>query len=193
MVCGVSSYGHVCVFVDSQTFGVRPVNSSRGQLLSNALLTERAFGWWDRDRFVAVRIWMIGCWGSYMLATSRSNQDKYRLVTVCTYGNFIVLPHWGNQASGTMTCYPTQPQISWNWANHSLPYPIDAEYHAKKHVIVCQWHYMSLFWLDQKRIPGLPHARPAPGMYMDVYIIYVHPKGRWYIYIYIVIEDLCIG
>ena len=30
----------------------------------------------------------------YVLATSKTYQDGNRLVTVRTYGNFIVLPHW---------------------------------------------------------------------------------------------------
>ena len=38
----------------------------------------------------------------------RSYQDRYRLVTVHTHGDFIVLPHGKTLATITMTWYPTQ-------------------------------------------------------------------------------------
>ena len=37
-----------------------------------------------------------------------SYQKGHRLVTLCTHGDFILLPHWGNQATSTMIHYPTR-------------------------------------------------------------------------------------
>ena len=37
---------------------------------------------------------LVSCWGFTCWQHLRSHQDGYRLVIVCTHGDFIVLPHW---------------------------------------------------------------------------------------------------
>ena len=46
--------------------------------------------------------------------------DEYRLVTVHTHGDFIVLP----QVVGTMTCYPTQSHYPDTEPTCAFPIPI---------------------------------------------------------------------
>ena len=36
---------------------------------------------------------LLNCWSFMSMQHIRSYQDRYRLVTVCTHGDFIVLPH----------------------------------------------------------------------------------------------------
>ena len=50
---------------------------------------------------------MVGRWNFTSLQHPQSYEDGYRLVTVSTYGSFIMLPHW-DQAAGTMTRYSIQ-------------------------------------------------------------------------------------
>ena len=60
-------------------------------------------------------------------------QGTYRLVTVHTHGDYIVLPNWEITAS-TMSRYPSQHSVtlSSHWVNQNLPYPIDAKCQARK-------------------------------------------------------------
>ena len=37
---------------------------------------------------------VIGSWGFTSWKHIRSHQNEYKLVTVCTQGDFILLPHW---------------------------------------------------------------------------------------------------
>ena len=55
----------------------------------------------------------------------RSYQDGHWLVTVCTHGDFIVLPHWHT------SCHH-HDLISWHWANQSLPFPNNDQHLARK-------------------------------------------------------------
>ena len=48
--------------------------------------------------------------------------DGYRLVTVCTYGDFYSAASLEHQDTGTMTCYP----------NQSLPYSNNAKRQARE-------------------------------------------------------------
>ena len=52
----------------------------------------------------------------------RSYQDGYRLGTGFTYGDFIVLPPLGDQATSTMTWYSTQ--LHFPDTRPTGPYPI---------------------------------------------------------------------
>ena len=56
---------------------------------------------------------MIGCWSFTSWQHLRSYKNRYRPVTVCTHGDFIV-------------------QSYWKIINQSFPYPINAERHAMK-------------------------------------------------------------
>ena len=93
----------------------------------------------------------------YMLATC---QDGYRILTVHTYGECIVLPHW-----------ETRPPAPWHdmishsvtsschWANQSLPYPNNAEHQFRKRQVSI---FKSLVWLDQ--------GSKSIDMYDQIYI-----------------------
>ena len=48
------------------------------------------------------------CWSFRSLQHLRAYQYGYQLVTVHTHGDSIVLSHWGNQATNTMTQYSNQ-------------------------------------------------------------------------------------
>ena len=69
--------------------------------------------------------------------------DGYRLVTVCTHGDFIALPHWNTRPlTGTITCYSTKSHFPDN--EPTSPFPIlimsSARVNLKSH------------WLDSTRV-----------------------------------------
>ena len=58
----------------------------------------------------------------YILAISKvTSKDRYRLVTVCTHGDFYSIAPLGNQDTSTMSQFPTQSHYP--DTNQSLPYP----------------------------------------------------------------------
>ena len=56
------------------------------------------------------KLWLVGCYTSWQHA--RSYQGGYRLVTVHTYGNFIVVSHWWTKPPAPWSVwYPTPSHI----------------------------------------------------------------------------------
>ena len=78
----------------------------------------------------------------YVQATS---EVGYRLVTVGTRGDFIVLPNGkpGHQHHDLISHSVT---VSWHRTNKSLPYPNNAKCQARKWQVSI---FKSLIWLDQ--------------------------------------------
>ena len=76
---------------------------------------------------IAILLKLVGCWRLTSWQQLRSYEDRYRLVTMHTYGVFYSVAALGNQITGTMIQYPTLPR---HWANQSLLYPIKAEHQA---------------------------------------------------------------
>ena len=58
-----------------------------------------------------------------------SYQDRYWIMTVCTHGDFTVMPEI--RLPSTWPNIPFSP-IIWAWANESLPYPINGKHQARK-------------------------------------------------------------
>ena len=57
--------------------------------------------------------------------------DGYRFVTVCTHGDFIMLPHWNTRLLAPfLLSYSVT--LSWHWTNQSLPYYNNAEHQARE-------------------------------------------------------------
>ena len=87
----------------------------------------------------------------------KSYQDGYRLVTLCTHGDFIC---WHTAKSGCQY----QVQISYSvalssyWANQSLPYPINTECLTRKRKIsmiyISQWFDLTRNWTPISRTQG---------------------------------------
>ena len=88
---------------------------------------------------------MPGCWCFKSLQHLGSYQDNYRLVTVLTRGDFIMLPPLANQITGTITQYPSQSH--YRDTELTSPSPIllmpSTQLGSNKHQF-----YMSLFGLD---------------------------------------------
>ena len=67
----------------------------------------------------ASNIWLVGF---HILATSKVISGGYRLAMVHTHGDFISAAPLGNQATSTMSCYPTQSHCP--DTDLTSPYPI---------------------------------------------------------------------
>ena len=84
----------------------------------------------------------------------RSYQDGYRLVTVHTHGDFMML-HSEKPGCQHHDLISHSVTLSWNWANHSLPSPNNAERLANKR----QVSILKLLGLTRPmsfRFPDLP-------------------------------------
>ena len=57
----------------------------------------------------------------HCLLISLSYQDRYRLVSVHTYCDFVVLPHLETSLSAHMTWYPTQSHYPDTWPTNPFP------------------------------------------------------------------------
>ena len=62
-------------------------------------------------------------------------------MAVCTYGDFIVLPHWEIKL---VAPWPNWVTLSWHWAHQSPPYPTNAERQVRKRQVSI---LKSLVWL----------------------------------------------
>ena len=83
---------------------------------------------------VCFHLWCVFCLTFWQHL--RLYQGGYRLVTVCTHGNFIVLPYWETRPPGGLN---------------------NAEHLARMQQVSI---YQYLLWLDQEPIStNLPHAR----------------------------------
>ena len=107
---------------------------------------------WVSHAVISFYMFLVKWFSAYWSFTSwqhlRSFNDGYRLVTVCTQCDFIVLPH----------CEPRPPQpwshsvtLCWHWANQSLPHYNNAECLARKQQVSI---FKPLVWLDQGSNPG---------------------------------------
>ena len=86
----------------------------------------------------------VRCEGGTSPVGMGTGGDGYRLVTVHTYGNFIVLTHWNTRPPAPWASHSVA--LSWQWANQSLSYANNVEHQAK------EWQVSilkSLIWLDQ--------------------------------------------
>ena len=100
---------------------------------------------------------LVGFWCFTSFQHLWSYQDRYRLVTVHTHGNIIVLPTWETRllapwAETAVSC------IIWQWANRSLSYPINDQCQARK------WQASILYgfgftWLGNKQLSSTCEAR----------------------------------
>ena len=83
----------------------------------------------------------------------RSNRDRYRLVSVCSDGAIIVLPHWEIKQQTPWPDIPTQSHYPDTKNNQSLPYSIDVDLSLESDKYqFCN----SLVWLARKS-----NARPS--------------------------------
>ena len=76
------------------------------------------------ERSVQTIITLVGFWTLTSRQYLSSYQNGYQLVTMCTHGDFIVLPHWETRPPA-----PTPTHSSWHWA---VPYSSNAERLARK-------------------------------------------------------------
>ena len=97
-----------------------------------------------RHHYYSLVVW----WGmklSFNVVGQADWLEEYRLVTVCTQSDFIVLPHWNNRPPALLPAIPPVT-LSSPWANQSLPYPNNDECHTR------EWQVSilkSLVWINQ--------------------------------------------
>ena len=92
-------------------------------------------GWWSFSCFVVVAF-LFRCWmvvgvlhpGNMVW----SYQDGYRLVTVHTHGDCVVLPHWETRPLAPWPAISSPVALSWHRANQLLSYLINAEQLVRK-------------------------------------------------------------
>ena len=105
----------------------------------------------------------------------RSYQDWYRLVTVHTHGDFIVLPHCETRPSAQWPDIPLSNIIlTFIFPYQSLPYPNNAECQVRKWQVSI---LKSLVWFEPVRYesPDLPkHDTDALFIQPSLYASYIY-------------------
>ena len=139
-----------------------------------------------------------GYWSSTSRQHLRSYQDEYRLVTICTHGNFIVLP--GRQHHESYCHW----HWHWHWDNRSLSYPNTVKHQNRKwqvpiwralfqntisanptHFAKELFIFNTLVWIERQAdswSPAhgactLPIPSPCPARILEVHKVYDIVKG----------------